>query len=131
MLAWVFLLQRLEQRFERKLVVRVVDDGGDGLVRRSDDFHAARHAYVRKALLNRVPPDAQKTRARDGAQRVFGIEQACDAQLDRVSACLGIFFACRCGEFGAFCDIEFDAAFDRAHVAGDQIGAVAVDADGE
>ena len=86
---------------------------------------------MRKALLNRVPTDAQKTRARDGAQRVFGIEQACDAQLDRVSAGRSIFFACRCGEFGAFCDIEFDAAFDRAHVAGDQIGVVAVDADGE
>ena len=48
-----------------------------------------------------------------------------------MSAGLGVGLACRCGEFSAFCDIEFDAAFDRAHVAGDQIGAVAVDADGE
>ena len=131
LLVRIFLLQRLEQRFERKLVVRVVDNSGDGLVRRSDDFHTARHAHVRKALLNRVPADAQKTRARDGAQRIFGIEQACDAQLYRVSAGRSIFFACCCGEFGAFCDIELDAAFDRAHVAGDQVGAVAVDADGE
>ena len=86
---------------------------------------------MRKALLNRVPPDAQKTCARDGAQRIFGIEQACDAQLYRVSAGLGVGLACCCGEFGAFCDIEFDAVFDRAHVAGGQFGAVAVDADGE
>ena len=58
LLAGVFFFQRLEQRLEGELVVRVVDDGGDGLVRRGDDFHAARHAYVRKALFNRIPTDA-------------------------------------------------------------------------